>query len=312
MNTAGKKSARRQALIVLGMLRSAPSALVSVIEHTFASAGIPWDSLRRIDPAWFESEAAELCVSELMRCFERSFSDCNLFVIEDPRLCRILPLLHRALNRCDIEPGYMLTLRHPDAVAASLSARDQLPRPRARALWLRCNLDAERWTRDAPRVIVKFGDLMSDGRGVMEKMLARFGLDVRDDSALASAVSEYLDSSLAHHEDAGKEPLPALLDTAWTAMLEIEDGKNSPAAFHELDRVSTILDAADEILGAAYSSEIRLLEETVKEQGKSLADLQVALASAQAESALLNERMRFRASMAQAALERALFGPAAQ
>lgn len=239
-----------------------PVDLVAANERALACAGIPWDSPRRIDPAWFASEAAEHAVFDLARVFEEEFAGQRLFVIKDPRLCRIVPLVHAALSRCQIEAAFVLILRHPSAVAASLMVRNAMPRDHARALWLRYLLDAEHWTRGSSRLVVGLDELMSDWRGTLVRMSARLGVALAQGPEVERAVSDFLEPSLIHHTDQENEQLPPLLGAAWAAFRHLQAGNDSQPVRDGLDRVWRLLDEADEVLGAAFSREVGLRVET--------------------------------------------------
>ena len=67
-----------------------------------------------------------------------------LWGLKDPRLCRLMPLWWRCLPRSGSTPRYLLALRHPLDVAASLAVRDGISAAWRPAAWLRHVLDAER------------------------------------------------------------------------------------------------------------------------------------------------------------------------
>ena len=67
----------------------------------------------------------------------------------------------------------LLALRHPGDVAASLAARDGLGAARARLLWLRHVLEAERGTRGPTRTIVHYEDLSAPPVGAMPRCGSR-------------------------------------------------------------------------------------------------------------------------------------------
>jgi hypothetical protein len=234
-----------------------PVELVSLTERALADAGLDWSSPRRIETAWFSSEWAEHAVFGMVRFLERNFPGTDLFIIKDPRLCRLVPLLRIALARCDIDGRFILTLRHPSAVAASLEARDSLPLAYGRALWLRYMLDAEEFTRGARRVWLEDGDVLRDWRAVVRRVSRHFDIALRTDKAVAKPVSEYLDPSLVHHTGQANDRMPALIQAAWSALRDLRAGNNKKS-LAQLDRVRAALDSADDVLGAAFSWEARL------------------------------------------------------
>src|SRR5580658_3837779 len=123
------------------------SDVVSVQERLMAALGWAWDDIRSM-PAGFEhGEAAQAACSELAAILHRDFSSAPLWGLKDPRLCRLMPLWTALLADEQVEPRYLLTVRHPLDVAASLHARDGIGVARAWLLWLGHMLDSERATR---------------------------------------------------------------------------------------------------------------------------------------------------------------------
>src|SRR4051794_9430892 len=114
----------RQAIIVLGMHRTGTSALagalgllgvrlparlmpsaednpkgffepnqvVSIHERLLASIGSHWFSYGRIPEEWFASAEAAAFADELAEAVREDYGDAALFVVKDPRLCRLMPL----------------------------------------------------------------------------------------------------------------------------------------------------------------------------------------------------------------------------
>jgi hypothetical protein len=68
----------------------------------------------------------------------------GVFGFKDPRTSRLLPVWRQIFSELNLEPRYLLAIREPSAVAASLARRDQISRVHAESLWLAYNLDALR------------------------------------------------------------------------------------------------------------------------------------------------------------------------
>ena len=163
------------------------------------------DFLRAVGRAWddprpwqgeLESEAAAEARQHLAEIFERDFASRKLWVLKDPRLCRLLPLWSEILDRADVR--FAVVHRHPLAVARSLERRDGMHRSRALMLWLRHVLEAERWTRGRRRAYFRFERLIADPQTILTGVMGRLGLShVLDGSAEAAQRS--LEPSQVHH-----------------------------------------------------------------------------------------------------------------
>lgn len=90
-------------------------------------------------------------------------------LIKDPRQCRLLPLWTALFEQRPYRVAVVLAVRQPEAVAASLVSRDQLPLDRALLLWLSHTLEAERATRQLPRLVVSYEQLLQDPAAVVQR-----------------------------------------------------------------------------------------------------------------------------------------------
>jgi glycosyltransferase involved in cell wall biosynthesis len=204
----------RQAHIVLGMHRSGTSALTRVLSllgaapprelmpnsednpsgywesrkitqfnnRLLQSAGLRWDSDVPLKAEWFCDEGARAeHYKEARALFAEEFDDAPLFVLKDPRLCRLFPFWEKVLASEGIDMRVVLCLRDPREVAASLAARFDNPalhpaaipaHSRSHLLWLRHVLEAERSTRHLPRIAVDYADLVSNWRTALQELPA--------------------------------------------------------------------------------------------------------------------------------------------
>jgi hypothetical protein len=137
-------------------------------DKILAEMGSRWDDDITLPAAWFEGPSAKAATEEIVNILSRDFADAPLFVIKDPRMCRLMPLWHRALDAFGARPAPLVMVRHPLEVAASLNARKPVDEKWAASIWLRHVLDAERATRGLKRAVVFYQDLLRDWRGVTQ------------------------------------------------------------------------------------------------------------------------------------------------
>ncbi|MBL4811239.1 MAG: hypothetical protein JKX69_02515, partial [Rhodobacteraceae bacterium] len=202
-----KHSATRTAVLVLGMHRSGTSfvtrllslagcalpatliaasptnpaghwesrAVQSFNDKVLASIGSRWDDWGTIDPSWFGTpQAAELRV-EAQALLVAEFGDAPLFVLKEPRICRLVPFWLEVLQTAGIAVKIVSVLRHPLETAASLERRNAMPFAAGQALWLRYVLDAEKFSRGTVRVFIHYNDLMQDWAGTLARLDGALG-----------------------------------------------------------------------------------------------------------------------------------------
>lgn len=280
---------RPVALVVLGMHRSGTSALTRFLslrgaalpgellpavvgdndrgfwesrdfldrhERFFSDTGTHWTDPVLMDPAVFETGESKALEDDLVDLLARNFADAPLFVIKDPRICRLVPVWSRALARFGADVRFVHTTRKPLEIAASLAQRDGLPVPASLMIWLAHCIDAERGSRGNPRVFVAFEDLLSDWRSVAAHVANELGLAwPRGEADAAPDIDAFLSPDLRRHKidrapSSGETPLHSLV-TAWdAAQLAACKGAADLAAF---DRIADAYQEATAVMGPYVS-----------------------------------------------------------
>src|SRR5205085_1871399 len=102
-----------------------PADIVAIHQEVLASAGSAWDDVSPLSPAWFASDVSRKFRDRVVATLRRDVADQPLFVIKDPRMCRLVPFWRDVLGELGVELRFVLPVRHPLEVAASLAARDE-------------------------------------------------------------------------------------------------------------------------------------------------------------------------------------------
>lgn len=316
------------AVIVLGMHRSGTSALAGTLHHLgvdlgdrlmdaspdnprgywehrdivavhqrlMAELGWSWDDIRPLPAGWEETSAAVTAGEEIAAILARDFAAARLWGLKDPRLCRLLPLWIALLEQLGVKPRFILALRHPGDVAASLAARDGLGAARAGLLWLRHTLEAERETRGHRRTIVHYEQLAGSGGrlGVISQMADDLGFAWPAGGSSAEAdLDAYLAPELRHHNAGDQGPIEQL--GGWLAAVYSAFASSDDARLRNVcDLALCELDQAGElflpIIGEAAGSlaECRAAQQVRETE---IAELSQRLIRVERENAELRERM---------------------
>lgn len=235
--------ANNQCIIVLGMHRSGTSALtgvlsllgshtgdalmpamegnnpkgfwehaeiVSIHDQLLEVFGSSWDDESPLPNQWWFSPLAIPFRNRIISVLRRDFGNQPIWLIKDPRMCRLLPMWHEVLRELHCQPLFVLSLRSPAEVAHSLRKRDGLAEEASCLLWLTHMLEAESQTRGQPRASVIYEHLLSDWRDTVANIGQTINLtwpaDVED---AAPDIEAFLDSSLRHHVSASLPEHPA-------------------------------------------------------------------------------------------------------
>ena len=302
----------RSCLLVLGMHRSGTSALAGMLVHLGAAApatpmaphasnprgffeSIPvrdlndallarlnssWKDWRALPPGWHLQAGLEDLLAEAEAVVGTEFGTAPLFVLKDPRICRLLPFWRRVLDRAGVQPLVVQTHRHPDEVAASLAARYGLDVALSRLLWLRHQLEAEAGSRDLPRCFTSYERLLAAPEAEAGRLGHRFGL-----AADPGPASAFVAAGLRTQRDVAVPDLPAWLREAlavferWGALA----GEDGPEGCATLDRIRAEMDRAGDAFGSlldgarSVADELRRAQRALTQCRADRAQLRAAL-----------------------------------
>lgn len=188
-----------------------PQDIVSIHDEAMFSAGSSWNDVGLFPESWFNRGAANSFLERLVSKLEDNFSGSSMFVIKDPRLCRLAPLWAKVLRAIHANPAVVFLYRNPLEVAASMMIAHGMPPLEAMLLWLRYVLEGERHTRSWSRVFVDFSDLLRDWRTTMERVRQELEVEwPRKPDHAEAQIDEFLSKTLRHHRYSGDD-----LDQRW-------------------------------------------------------------------------------------------------
>ena len=174
-------------------------------EELLKAAGTDWHDDAPIPENWFASDAVRVFHRQAQDLLNEFFHDTPLFVLKDPRMCRLVPFWQEALKEFSADISFILIVRHPHEVYSSFEARRKMSLPsihsheKSDLLWLRMILEAEYQTRGLNRSIVTYDALLSDWRSALQSMLATTGLSSRLSPIISSTIDNFLSTRHRHH-----------------------------------------------------------------------------------------------------------------
>lgn len=294
-------------------------------EELLASAGSSWDDFAPFHEDWMQSPTAQSFLDRAVGILRSEFGDSQLFVLKDPRICRLVPFWTAALERagCAIKP--ILTIRNPLEVSHSLQAKKEYGEPLSQMIWLRHALDAEHASRGMRRFHTSFEQLMRGWESVAERAQAALGLVwPKPVAAVEFEMARFLSRDLRHHKEAEARAMTSSLLPEWLRQTyEVlnhwaEHGESS-ADYPKLDRIKEEFDLASHAfsrlvraerdLSAEPRERASLLQDAVTNVRAELAEVRITQAALEAslkeaELVLNVERQKLSAEADQAALLR--------
>lgn len=231
-----RQTTERAAYLVLGMHRSGTSATAQLLalagaelpdnvmpgdEHNAKGYFEPWkisvfndQRLRAAGSAWDDpfnlpyaplGSAAEADWKvRAVDLFRAEFGESLNPLLKDPRVSVLLPLWRDVLAEVGMAARVVIPVRHPLAVAGSLSRRDAFPVEKSVLIWTIYMLASEAGTRDLPRAFVSYDGLLADWRKEVAAMEKAHGAPLpRLDERAAREIDGFLTKDLRHNDGLG-------------------------------------------------------------------------------------------------------------
>ncbi len=162
-------------------------AFLNLHEQMLAQWNLRWHDIALFPTEWRRTSAAREFSSALPNLMAAEFGNSPLVAIKDPRLSLLAPLWIDALKNSTFQPVFVVVVRHPDEVAASLSERDGLSIAHSRVLWLQHMVECIRSTRGYPRIFVHYANLLRDWRPELARIQAALSLELPERNAETEA-----------------------------------------------------------------------------------------------------------------------------
>jgi hypothetical protein len=230
----------------LGHWESAPIA--SFNDEVLASAGSSWDDWLPFNSDWYQSPIVHDFACRGRAWLTEEFGSSPLFVLKDPRICRIANFWLDIFAAEGIEPFVVVPVRNPLEVGNSLNDRDMMEPGYAHLLWLRHILDAELASRGLKRVFCTYDQLLEDWSGLADRMRMTLGIPwPRISASAAVEISSFLTTEQRHYCSSPKLtglPISEWISKTYAVGVRWSNSSETESDRHILDTIRAELDAA--------------------------------------------------------------------
>jgi hypothetical protein len=168
-------------------------ALLARFNSAYDSLGLTW---REVD----DPEVNKLKLKASALIARKLDESNNIWGFKDPRTCRLLSFWCDVFKVADCTVSYVIALRNPASVVASLGKRNNIAAEKSYLLWFQHTLLAILQTRGEKRVVVNYDDLLDFPFVQVKRIAHALSLDVpcRDSLEVLDFEREFLDVNLRH------------------------------------------------------------------------------------------------------------------
>lgn len=211
--------------------------VVEINERALKTLGLKWDDASPIAPERFRAFRIRILRAAAARYIARTFGSQPLWGFKDPRTIRLLPFWQGVFQRCSVNDSYVVVIRNPRSVAASLFRRQAMDAAAAQRLWLIHMVPFLRDLRNRPMVVVDYDLLMLQPRAQLERIARALNLPLNATNVgeVDRFAAEFLDETLRHSVFAPNEldlsgPEGRLTHEAYARLHDLATDELSPDA----------------------------------------------------------------------------------
>lgn len=224
-------------------------AIVALNDRALDSQSSHWSDWAAVSLNWYRSPIYPDFVSQGRAVVQSEFGENRLFVMKDPRLCRLTPFWLNILELEGVHAVFVLPFRNPIEVAESLARRDGIDYTSALLMWLRHSLDAEHATRGQTRAITTYEQLLQSPEALMVRLQEELGVIwPKSGPTVMGELRRFVAHDLRHHARPDNSVLdnPALSEwvkDTYAIMLRWAANDQRDGDYARLDRIRKEFDA---------------------------------------------------------------------
>ena len=208
--------------------------VVGLNERLLGVLGSSWDSLAPITEWRSKDPEVRGLRSIAVNIVSQASRQSRPFGFKDPRTTRLLPFWGDVFRDAGLSPGYVIALRNPLSVAASLRNRDYFSPEKSSLLWLQHLLAAISDTTGHSRVIVDYDRLLENPPREIARIADALGWRKPSAEKIAQSiyVRRFLTSSMrhAHHSPQSlseERAFGGIVQRTYDILLQVADGSLS-------------------------------------------------------------------------------------
>lgn len=203
--------------------------IVGISQRVLEELQLVWDDTSLIAPERFAHYRIRLLKLKAVHYLNGAFASRPLWGFKDPRAIRLLPFWRAALRELPVEDSYVVAIRHPRSVAASLLRRQDIGEEKAQRLWLVHTLPFLHELRGKPFVVVDYDLLTAQPRAQLERVARKLALppiDATISREIDRFARDFLDEGLRHsvfatHDFNSTTDLGRLTETTYLALHDL-------------------------------------------------------------------------------------------
>jgi hypothetical protein len=232
------------------------SIIVALNDEILAMRDTSWHDVFPPDDAPLLSNSGAVCLAKAEAAIGSEFEGATPIAFKDPRVSILVEFWKHALERQGYESAFLVMVRNPVEVAASLAKRNGFSHERGLLLWLTNMLAAERKSRGSRRLFVCYERLLEDVFGILDDVESMIGEPLPRRTRVAELeVQRAINGELRHHRATAEIKVRGELERlasdvyCWLSASAKGEAPNAGV----LDRAAASLGVCEELVGGVIA-----------------------------------------------------------
>jgi hypothetical protein len=175
------------------------AGIVAIHEKILKALSSSWDTTIPLPEKWWLFNEIIPFKEELVELVRKNFLEQRIWMWKDPRTSILLPIWDLVFRELDIDVSYVIVVRNPLDVAASLQKRDNFSKEKAIGVWSLYTLSSLFYTRNEKRIVVHYDYFLEDWKKNLENISRSLDLQFPFDSTdLEKNINAFINPNLRH------------------------------------------------------------------------------------------------------------------
>ena len=175
-----------------------PAAIAEFNDTLLASRGSSWDDMFAFSKRHSGGGADKADIQKACRLLESNYAGNRPIVLKDPRISILTGVWESALCASQYQPRFIIMVRDPREVAASLAERNGFSTGKGLLIWANYMLAADLDTRSSPRIFVAYDDLLSWPEATLDRIATSLSITFPRATSAAARASAFIAPSQRH------------------------------------------------------------------------------------------------------------------
>jgi len=171
--------------------------IVEINEKVLTKLGLNWSTLTNPALTYDQLDHLEDELSLAIQLINKKTRNNDLYSFKDPRTSILLPFWKTIFNKMEINPFFIVAIRHPRSVSQSLMKRSRFPEIKSSLIWTNYNQHLITHIQNSRHILIDYDTLMKEPEQQINRLSSFLKIPINKEK-MNRYCSVFLDNNLRH------------------------------------------------------------------------------------------------------------------